>query len=95
MAFDFSFPDFQNENRETEMKSNNYEKLLWVKIDSKVAFNEHLNYFIDKSSLKVNPLSRVVPYMNESKKCILKNQFLVPQFSFCLFMDVSQSYSEP
>ena len=29
-------------------------------------------------------LSRVMPYMNESKKCVLKNSFSLSQFSYCL-----------
>ena len=67
----------------TEMKSSNYEKLLLVKIVSKVTFNEHLDYLIDKASLKVNALSRVVPYMNENKKCILNHSFFLSQFNYC------------
>ena len=41
---------------ETEIKSSNYEKLLEIKIDEKLTFNEHLNYTIDKASRKINSL---------------------------------------
>ena len=58
----------------TEIKSNNCEKLLEIKIDNKLTFNEHLNYIIDKTSHNITALSRVAPYINESKKC---NHFLV------------------
>ena len=68
---------------ETEIKSSNCEKLLRIKIDNNLAFNEHLNYIIDKASHKTNPLPRVAPYMNESKKCILMNSFSWSQFSYC------------
>ena len=56
---------------ETEIKSSNCEKLLGIKIDGKLTFNEHLNYIIDKASRKINALPEVEPYINESKKRIL------------------------
>ena len=68
---------------ETDIRSSNCEKLLGVKIDSKLKFDEHLNYIISKASRKVNALSRVAPYMNENKKRILMNSFFWSQFSYC------------
>ena len=67
---------------ETEIKSSNCEKLLGIKIDNNLTFNEHLNHIIDKASHKTNALSRVAPYMNESKKRILMNSFFWSQFSY-------------
>ena len=60
---------------ETEIKNSEYEKLLGIKVDTKLNFNEHLNDIISKASRKVNALSRVVPYMSLSKKKILMNSF--------------------
>ena len=68
---------------ETEIKSSNCEKLLGIKIDNNLTFNEHLNHIIDKASHKTNALSRVAPYMNESKKRILMNSFFWSQCSYC------------
>ena len=68
---------------ETEIKSSTCEKLLGIKIDNNLTFNEHLNHIIDKASHKTNALSRVAPYMNESKKRILMNSFFWSQFSYC------------
>ena len=68
---------------EAEIKRSNYEKLLGIKIDDKLTFDEHLNCIIDKASGKINALSRVVPYMNETKKRILMNSFFFGQFSYC------------
>ena len=68
--------------RETEIKSSNCEKLLGIKVDEKLTFNEHLCYIIDKASCKINALSRVKPYMNESKKCIQMNSFFWSHFSY-------------
>ena len=60
---------------ETEIKNSEYEKLLGIKVDTKLNFNEHLNDIISEASDKVNALSRVVPYMGLSKKKILMNPF--------------------
>ena len=67
---------------ETEIKNSEYEKLLGIKVDTKLNFNEHLNDIISKASCKINALSRVVPYMNLSKKKILMNAFFKLQFSY-------------
>ena len=66
---------------ETEIKSSNCEKLLEIKIDEKLTFNEHLNYTIDKASRKINSLSRVAPYTNEGKKRIFLNSLFWSQFT--------------
>ena len=41
-----------------EIKNGEYEKLLGIKVDTKLNFNEHLNDIISKGSCKVNALSR-------------------------------------
>ena len=53
---------------DTEIKNSEYEKLLKIKVDSKLNFNEHLNDIISKVSRRANALSRVMPYMSLSKK---------------------------
>ena len=68
---------------ETEIKNSEYEKLLGIKNDTKLNFNEHLNDIISKASRKVNALSRVMPYMSLSKKKILMNSFFNSEFSYC------------
>ena len=60
---------------ETEIKDSEYEKLLGIKVDTKLNFNEHLNDIISKARCKVNALSRVLPYMSLPKKKILMNSF--------------------
>ena len=66
-----------------KIKNSEYEKLLGIKVDTKLNFNEHLNDIISKASRKVNALSRVVPYMSLSKKKILMNSFFNSQSSYC------------
>ena len=68
---------------ETKIENSDYEKLLGIKVDTKLNFNEHLNDIISKASRKVNTLSRAVPYMSLSKKKILMNSFFTSQFSYC------------
>ena len=47
---------------ETEIKNSEYGKLLGIKVDAKLSFNEHLNDITSKASPKVNALSRIVPW---------------------------------
>ena len=68
---------------DTEVKKSEYEKLLGIKVDTKLNFNEHLNDIISKASRKVNALSRVMPYMNLSKKKKLVSSFFNSQFNYC------------
>ena len=60
---------------ETDIESSHWGKLPGVKIYSKLTFNERLI-----------ALSRVPPYMNESRKRILMNSFFYSQFSYCLLL---------
>ena len=50
---------------ETEIKNSiEHEKLLKIKVDTKLNFNEDLNDIISKASRKVNALSKVKPYIS-------------------------------
>ena len=61
---------------DTEIKNSEFEKLLEIKVDTKLNFNEHLNDIISRASRKVNPLLRVMPYMSLSKKKTRLSSFL-------------------
>ena len=65
-----------------EIKNTNCEKLLGIKVDSRLNFNENLDGIIKKSSRKINALSRIIPFMNISKKCILIHSFFNSQFNY-------------
>ena len=67
---------------ETKIRNSEYRKLLGIKADTKLNFNEHLNSIISKANSKVNALSRVMLYMSLSKKKILMNSFFTSQFSY-------------
>ena len=49
---------------DAEIKNSDYEKLLGIKLDTKLNFNKQLNDIISKVSRKVNALSTVMPYMS-------------------------------
>ena len=67
---------------DTEIKSSEHEKLLGVKVDTKLNFNKHFNDIISKASCKVNALSRVMPCMSLSKKKKLVSSFFHSQFNY-------------
>ena len=66
-----------------EIKNTNCEKLLGIKVDSRLNFDEHLDGIIKKASRKINALSRITPVINISKRCILINSFFNSQFNYC------------
>ena len=66
-----------------ETKTVNSEKLLGIKVDNRLNFNEHLDSIIKKASGKINALYRIAPFMNISKRRILMNSFFNSQFNYC------------
>ena len=66
-----------------EIKNTNCEKLLGIKVDSRLNFNEHLDGIIKKASCKIKALSRIIPFTNISKRRILMNSFFNSQFNYC------------
>ena len=58
-----------------EIKNREYEKLLGIKVDTKLNFSEYLNDLISKDSRNFDALSRVMPYMSLSKKKRLVSSF--------------------
>ena len=59
------------------------EKLLGVKFDHKLSFDDHICALCKKASRKIHALSRVASHMNISKRRILMNAFFKSQFSYC------------
>ena len=66
-----------------KIENSNYEKLLAIKIDSKLFFKGHYDRIIKKASQKVNALSCVAPYMNVDKRRLSMNSFFASQFNCC------------
>ena len=68
------------------IKSSKCEKLLGIKVGNKLNFNTHVDEIHKKAGQKLNAFSRVTPYMDLSKRCILLNAFFISQFSYCLLV---------
>ena len=69
--------------RNINIDNSTCKKLLGVKVDNKLNFNEHLDEIIKKASRKVRTLSRIFPFMDLTKRCLLMNSFFSLQFSYC------------
>ena len=66
-----------------QITSNKCEKLLGIKIDHKLTFNAHIDEICKNAGQKMNLLSRVIPYMNITKRCTLLNTYFISQFNYC------------
>ena len=58
------------------------EKLLGVRFDHKLSFDDHISELCKKASRKIHPLSRPALYMNIPKRRILMNAFFKSQFRY-------------
>ena len=65
------------------ISSSNCEKLLGVLLDSKLTFKPHIDSICRKAGLKLNFISRIIPYMDFSKRRLLVYAFFSSQFNFC------------
>ena len=59
-----------------------YEKLLGVKVDHELNFNEHVSSFCKKASQKLNALSRIASRMTFDQRRMILNPFMT-YFSYC------------
>ena len=72
-----------------KIKNSDYEKLLGVKIDSKLKFDQHITDLCDlheRASRKIHAVARVTPFMTLSKQRLLMNSFFKTQFNYCLLI---------
>ena len=65
------------------IKANGCEKLVGLKIDYKLNFDNHVNSLCKKANNKLRALARATPYMNIEKKKLLMNSFFNAQFNYC------------
>ena len=66
-----------------EMKNSKEEKILGVIIDNKLRFKSHVKNLCKKASQKIWALSRLINYLNDSKKKMIFNALIKSQFSYC------------
>ena len=58
-----------------KIKSSDREKLLGVKFDSKLRFDQHITNLCRRTSRKIHALARATPFMDLSKRRLLMNSF--------------------
>ena len=58
-----------------KIKNSDCEKLLGVKFDSKLRFDQQITDLCRRASRKIHALARVTPFMNLSKRRLLMNSF--------------------
>ena len=68
---------------EFDVKYSREEKLLGVKIDSKLSFESHVSFLCKKASHKLHALARVVNFMDLAKRRSLMKTFITSQFNYC------------
>ena len=76
--------DVTTKIREFDVKNSREEKLLSVKIDSKLSFKIHVSFLCKKASQKLYALARVINFMDLAKKSkSLMKAFITSQFNYC------------
>ena len=60
-----------------------YEKLLGVKVDHELSFNEHVSSLCKKTSQKLNALSRIASCMTFDQRRLILNSFITWNFPYC------------
>ena len=65
------------------IESSTCQKLLGIKIDSKLRFDDHIPDLCNKANRKLRALTRATPYMNPQKGKVLMNAFFNAQFNYC------------
>ena len=71
-------------NNENELlQSENLVKLLGLKIDEKMTFQEHIKTVLKKGNQKFHALQRISKYMSEDKLRVVMKTFIESQFNYC------------
>ena len=66
-----------------EMKNSKEEIILGVIIDNKLRFKKHVKKLCKNVSPQIWALSRLINYLNDSKKKIIFNAFIKSQLRYC------------
>ena len=69
--------------QELVINNSNEEKLLGIKIDTKLSFENHVSYLCKKASQKLHALARIVNYMDLSRRKCLMKAFVTSEFNYC------------
>ena len=78
---------------ESIIKNTTCEKLLGIKLDNKLTFDEHVSGLCEKAANKLRALARVTSYMSLPKNKLLLNSFFNAQFNYCPLVSMLHSRS--
>ena len=67
----------------TQITNSKCEKLLGIKIDSNLNFEDHIGSICKKGGVKSNALTRIANHTPFQKRKVLMNAFFTSQFSYC------------
>ena len=70
-------------NGTTQITNSACEKLLGIKVDSSLNFEDHIGSICKKAGAKLNALTRIANHMPFQKRKLLMNAFFTSQFSYC------------
>ena len=59
------------------------EKLLGIKVDSNLSFENHISSLCKNGSQKLHALTRIVNFMNLFKRKALMKTIVISQFNYC------------
>ena len=68
------------------ISNSKYEKLLGVKIDHELNFNDHVLSLCKKASQKLNAFSRIASCMTFDQRRLILNSFITSHISYCLIV---------
>ena len=66
-----------------EIISNSCEKLLGIKIDSRLRFDEHVKSLCSKANQHLSALARLSSLMKFNQRKLIMNAFIKSHFSYC------------
>ena len=74
---------FQIKTGNETVSNRKHEKLMGVKINHELNFNEHVSSLCKKASLKLNAVSRIASSMTFDQRRLILNSFITSHFSYC------------
>ena len=74
---------FQTKIANETVSNSKYEKLLRVKADHELNFNEHVSSLCKKASHELNALSEIASCMTFDQRRLILNSFITSHFSYC------------
>ena len=66
-----------------DIQSSKYEKVLGIKIDNKLTFDDHVSSICSKASQKLHALARAANFMTLMQRKIVMKSFILSQFGYC------------